>query len=94
MCSKLEVADHQAVVKSRSHTKKCSKLKLFLEFPTISIICLINIDKYYKIGTFLKKSCINFQNFPENVINDHYNVCFQNNCTLLNFVVILYKKTL
>ena len=52
--------------------KRYSKLKLFFEFPTISIICLINIDKYYKICTFLKKSCINFQNFLENVINDLY----------------------
>ena len=41
---------------------------VFFKFPTISIIYLINIDKYYKICTFLKKSCKNFQNFPENVM--------------------------
>ena len=72
-CSKLEVADHQ----SRDHKpKRCSKLKLFLEFHTIPFICLINIDKYYKICTFFKKSCINLQNFSENVINDLDGVCF------------------
>ena len=65
-------------------TKSCSKLKNFFEFPTISIICLINIDKYYKICTFLKKSCIHFQYFLENVINDLYSLCFQSNCTSLN----------
>ena len=52
------------------------------------IICLINIDKFYKICTFLEKSSINFQNFPDNVINGLYSVCFQNNCTLLNLVVL------
>ena len=68
MCSKVEITDQKGVY--------IRKLNLFLEFPTIPIICLINIDKYYKICTFLKKSCINFQNFPENVINDLYRVCF------------------
>ena len=83
--SKLEVANQQGVVKSRSQTKRVySKLKVVFEFPTIPIICLINIEKSYKICTFLKKSCMNFQNFPENVINDLYILCFQNNCTLLN----------
>ena len=70
------------IMLNKKFSLSTSKLKLFLEFPTIPIICLINIDKYY--STFLKKSCINFQNFPENVINDLYSVCFQNNCTLLN----------
>ena len=51
------------------------------------------MEKYYKICTLLKKSCINFPNFPENVINDLYSLCFQNNCTLLNYVVMLYKRT-
>ena len=48
------------VVNSRSQTNKvlqtrvhrpirCTKLKLFFKFPTISIIYLININKYYKI---------------------------------------------
>ena len=40
-----------------------------------------------------KESCINFLNFPENVFNELYSVYFQNNCTLLNLVVILYKRT-
>ena len=44
--------------------------------------------------TFLKKSCINFQNFPENMISGPYSLCFQNNCTSLNKVVYYIKRQL
>ena len=37
---------------------------------------------------FKKIKCIIFQNFSENVINDLYSLCFQNNCTSLNYSFI------
>ena len=58
----------------------CSKLKLFLEFPTIPIIYLINKINITKYGHLLEKIRIIFQNFPKNVINDLYKLCFQNYC--------------
>ena len=39
-CSKLEVANQQGVVNSRSETKRCTKLKLFIKLPTMSIYYL------------------------------------------------------
>ena len=68
--------------------KKCSKLKLFLKFPTISIIYLINKINITKYGHFLKKIHIIFQNFLKNVIIDLYKLCFQNYCASLISVVI------
>ena len=38
--------------------------------------------------TFLKKIRIIFQNFPKNVINDLYKLCFQNYCASLIKVVM------
>ena len=38
--------------------------------------------------TFLKKIHIIFQNFPKNVINDLYKLCFQNYCASLIKVVM------
>ena len=34
------------------------------------------------------KGCINFLNFPENVINDVDSLCVQNNCALLSSYII------
>ena len=44
---------------------KVYQAKLFFKFPTISIIYLINIDKYYKMSTFLLKVVIFFKIFPK-----------------------------
>ena len=73
-----------STLKSFGDVTNIERLKLFFVFPTIPIICLTNIDKYYKICTFLKKSCIHFQNFHENVINELYCLCLHSNCTSLN----------
>ena len=36
------------------------------------------------------KICIIFQNFPENAINDIYKLCYQNYCTSLKTLYILF----
>ena len=76
--SRLQTRDHRPI--------KCSKLKLFLEFPTISIIYLIkkiNITQYRHFKE-------NLQNVPNNVINDLYKLCFQNLLCIFN--ISSYKK--